>query len=375
MKDRIGIVGGGQLGRMLGIAAKQLGFRVTIIDPTPHSPAGQVVDEQIIADFTDEVAIRALAARIDFLTFEVELANSLVLEEVAKKGTIVHPFASTLGLIKDKYMQKKFLEECRIPTAKSLSVVSYEDIKTAAKKFGYPLLLKARRDAYDGRGNALIKNPKGIKKAMEKLSGRALYIEQFVPFVKELAIMVVRSSTGEIRTYPVVETIHKNNICHTVIAPAQIDSSILKKAELLARKVMKELKGAGVFGIEMFLTSKDKILINEIAPRVHNSGHYTIEACMTSQFEQHIRAITGLPLGSTQMKVPTAVMVNILGDRIAPVELQGFSQALSIPNVTVHIYGKQDTKPERKMGHITVVDSNWKKAYKKAKQARRLLSI
>ncbi len=375
MKNRIGIVGGGQLGRMLAFEAKKMGFMVTVTDPTSASPAGQVADEQIIAPYNDETAIRQLAEKSDFLTFEVELANAKVLDELTKKGIQVNPSAKTLEIIKDKLKQKEFLKNVKIPIADFIAIESREDILKAARKFDYPLLLKARFDAYDGRGNVLIKGEKDIEKGLEKLSGRKLYIEKFVPFIKELAIMIARNTKGEIVSYPVVETIHKNNICHMVLAPAPVDKKVQKKVQLLAKKVMQKLKGAGVFGIEMFLDRKNRIYINEIAPRVHNSGHYTIEACITSQFEQHIRAITGMPLGKTTMVTPAAVMINILGQRQGKSEIVGLDDALNIPNVSIHVYGKMDTKLERKMGHITVIDYDLKSAYKKALRARKLISI
>jgi 5-(carboxyamino)imidazole ribonucleotide synthase len=383
MKNRIGIVGGGQLGRMLAFEAKKMGFHVTVLDPTPKSPAGQVADHQIVADYKDEKAIRELAKLSDFMTFEIELANADILDELSAKGLQINPSAKTLNIIKDKLKQKQFLKDAGLPVADFIDVEAYgntpvqirENIISAAKKFGYPILLKARFDAYDGRGNALIESEKDIEVGVKKLSGRLLYVEKFVPFTKELAIMVARNIKGEIATYPVVETIHKNNICHIVKVPAPVDEKIQKKAEEVAKKVMEQLKGAGVFGIEMFLTKKGEIIINEIAPRVHNSGHYTIEANVTSQFEQHIRAITGLPLGKTDLKTPAAVMINILGERRGNVALEGLDEALSIPNVAVHIYGKTETRPERKMGHITVVDKTLDAALEKAVKARKIISI
>jgi 5-(carboxyamino)imidazole ribonucleotide synthase len=375
MKHRIGIVGGGQLGRMLGFAAKKMGFVVTVIDPTPNSPAGQVVDEQIVANVKDEKAIRQLAKKSDYLTFEVELANAEILEELSKEGIEVHPSAKTLIIIKDKFAQKEFLSKAGIPVAESIAVENKEDILAAAKKFKYPFLLKARFDAYDGRGNALIKKPSDIETGMKKLEGRKLYVEKFVPFVKEVAVMVARSTTGEIKTYPVVETIHKNNICHLVLAPAPVNTATQKKAQNLAKKVMQNLKGAGVFGIEMFVTKSNKVIINEIAPRVHNAGHFSMEACVTPQFEQHIRAITGMPLGNTEMIVPAAVMINILGERQGTAEIKGLTEVLKMPNVAVHIYGKAETKIERKMGHITVIGDNLDKVKKTAQRVRAQLSI
>jgi 5-(carboxyamino)imidazole ribonucleotide synthase len=395
MKNRIGIVGGGQLGRMMAFDAKKLGFTVNIIDPTPHSPAGQVSDYQIVAPVSDENAIRELAGMSDFLTFEVELANAEILEELSKKGVEINPSAKTLGIIKDKFEQKKFLHHAGLPVVEFLPVISSDsersrdfspaelgrndkikaEIKQAAEKFGYPLLLKARFDAYDGRGNALVKDESQIDDAIDKLRERKLYVEKFVPFIKELAVVTARSTKGEIKSYPVVETVHKNNICHTVTAPAPVDEVIKKKAEQLAVKTMEHLKGAGVFAIEMFLTEEGDVLINEIAPRVHNSGHYTIEACVTSQFEQHIRAITGLPLGSTDMILPAAVMINILGERNGNAQVQDIDKALQIPNVFVHIYGKIETKVERKMGHITVIGKTIEECMQKAKEARALITI
>lgn len=374
MKKRIGIVGGGQLGRMLTVPAKELGFTVNIIDPTPGSPAGQIADHEITADFKDKEAIRKLGNISDYLTFEIELADSKILQELEKKGLKINPSPKTLEIIRDKLKQKQFLKKSGIPIGDFMEVNSKKDILNAAKKFGYPLLLKARFDAYDGRGNALIKNESEIKNAIDKLKGRKLYVEKFVPFTKELAIIAARSIKGKILTYPVVETIHKNNILHYLLSPAPVDEKIAKKAKDLAIKVMQHLNGAGVFGIEMFLTKDGEILINEIAPRVHNSGHHTIEANVTSQFEQHIRAISGMDLGSTEIISP-AVMINILGERNGKADPQGVEKAEKIPGVKVHIYGKLETKPERKMGHITALGNTIEEAYNKAIRARKLITI
>lgn len=376
MKNRIGIIGGGQLGKMMTQEAKKMGFYVTILDPTLNSPAGQVADRQIVADFNDEKAIVEVAKQSDFLTFEIENTNGEFLDELEKKVPCkINPSGKSWRLFQDKLAQKQLFRKYQLPTPKFMPVDSIQDLKKAIKKFRLPVLLKARFDAFDGRGNALIKKESDLEKAWEKLKDNKLYVEEYIPFDKELAVMVARSEKGGIVPYPVVETIQKNNICHFVLAPAQISDIARKRALNLAIKTMKLLKGAGVFGIEMFKTKDDHVLINEIAPRVHNSGHYTIEACITSQFEQHIRAITGLPLGKTDMIIPAAVMVNILGDRPGEAKVEGFHKALAIPNVAVHIYNKKDTKPERKMGHITVVDKDIKSAYKKAKQARKYISI
>lgn len=375
MKNRIGIVGGGQLGKMMALPAKSMGFTVTVIDPTPDSPAGQVVDKQITANYNDAEATKNLAKVSDFITVEIEHINTDTLQKLADKGIAVNPSPKTIEIIKNKFAQKEFLTSAGIPVAPYAAVANKTEILAAAKKFGYPFLLKARFDAYDGRGNALIKTEKDITEALEKFGDRKLYVEQFVPFEKELAIMIAQGGNGEIVPYPVVETIHKNNILHLTIAPARVDKKIADKAKNFAIKTMEHLHGAGVFGIEMFLTKEGNVLINEIAPRVHNSGHYTIEACETSQFEQHIRAITGLPLGQPDMLVPAAVMVNVLGERTGPATVQGMENVLAIPGASVHIYGKKETKPERKMGHITVIGDKIEDVIKNALQARKALSI
>ena len=373
--NRIGIVGGGQLGKMLTQSAKKLGFYVTVIDPTPDSPAGQVADKQIVADYKDSKAIIELSKTSDFITFEIELANDSALYKIMKKGKIVNPSPATLGIIRDKLKQKEFLKKNKIPIAKFVKISSQQDIVNAAKTFGFPLMLKARTDGYDGRGNFLISKIQDVEKGLKKLEGRKLYVEKFINFSKELAVMVVRNTKKEIAIYPVVETIHKDNICDTVIAPAPVSKKQYEKAQRLAKKVVSILKGAGVFGIEMFLKKKDNVLVNEIAPRVHNSGHYTIEGCITSQFEQHIRAITNLPLGSTAMTSKVVVMKNILGRKNGQGMPIGVEKALKIPGVSLHIYGKKESRPQRKMGHITVVGNSINECLRKVNKARNALVI
>ena len=376
MKNRIGIVGGGQLGKMMTLEAKKMGFFVTILDPTIQSPAGQVADQQIVADFNDEQAIIKLAKQSDYLTFEIENTNGKFLDQLEKKVTCkINPTGKSWRLFQDKLAQKKLFAKGKIPTPKFFAVKCKKDIYSAIKHLRLPILLKARFDAYDGRGNALIKTEKDIDKAWEKLKEKKLYAEKYIAFVKELAIMIARNQKGKIVPYPVVETVQKNNICHFVLAPAQISRLAKKRATQVAIKTMSLLKGAGVFGIEMFKTKDDQVQINEIAPRVHNSGHYTIESCVTSQFEQHIRAVAGLPLGSTRLKTPASVMINILGERKGTPKISGFEKALAIKGVSIHIYGKKEVRLERKMGHITVIDETVEKAYKKAVLARKYIII
>ncbi len=371
----IGIVGGGQLGRMLTQAAVALGLQVVVVNPGANSPAAQVGAEEIVGDLYDEAALIQLGKSCDVVTVEIEHLDAAVLAKIAKAGKHVHPSPETLKTIQDKYEQKRFLKKAGIATAEFVEVKSSSDAQKVLEKFGGKMLLKTKHGAYDGRGNALIEGEETLKAALEQFEGRELYAEAFVQFDKELAIMVARSTNGDVKAFPVVETFHERNICVEVHAPAEVDKEIIAKAEKLGTDTVKALKGAGVYGVEMFLTQEGEVLVNEIAPRVHNSGHYTIEACKTSQFEQHIRAVAGLPLGPTAMKVPAAVMINILGERDGETLLTGQDEVKKIPDTTVHIYGKSPTKVDRKMGHITSTAKNIATAQKHAKLAREQISI
>lgn len=371
----IGIVGGGQLGKMLTDSAHKLGFKVVVLDPTPNSPASLVADKQIIGDFKNKKDILKLGKLCDFITFEIESANPEGLKELIKKGKIVHPSPEVLKIINDKFRQKIFLNENDIPVAPFAIIESEIDCENQAKIFGYPFLLKARFGAYDGRGNFLIKSKKDINRGFKKLSGSILYAEKFVPFVKELSVVCTRNKKGEIITFPVVETIHKNNICHIVRSPAPISSKIEKKAETIAKEIINKLKGVGTFAFEMFLTKKGEIFINEIAPRVHNSGHHSIEAFNMSQFEAHIRAVTGMPFMKLKSNSKSSVMHNILGDRRGKAFHSQNHKIKTGPLEYVHIYGKLETRKERKMGHITVLGNSLKQAESKAKNLRKRIKI
>jgi 5-(carboxyamino)imidazole ribonucleotide synthase len=375
MKKRIGIVGGGQLGRMLAQAAQKMGYFVTVLDPGENSPAGQVADAQILGSFKDKDMVLELAKVSDFMTFEIESANAEALEEIEKTGLPVHPSPALLKIIKDKYSQKVFLRERNIPVGKFASVENEADCENQAEIFGYPFLLKARFDAYDGRGNFVVKNQEDIKVGFEKLAKSKLYAEKFVPFIKELSVVCARGVNGEIITYPVVETIHKNNICHIVRSPAPVGEDIILKARRVANQVLDNLKGVGTIAVEMFLTDSGDVLVNEIAPRVHNSGHHTIEAFDISQFEAHIQAVTGMDLQEPKPLSQTAVMINILGERNGEALLSG-EHNLNLPTKThVHIYGKIETRPERKMGHITVLSNDLESAENLALEIRKNLEI
>ncbi len=371
----IGIIGGGQLGRMLTLAALPLGFRVIVVNPAPNSPAAQVGAEEIVGDLYDPVVLHQLAERSDFITIEIEHLDVDALEAIEKLGKKVNPSSATLRIIQDKLKQKEFFDSANIPVAPFVATDSELDAQNALKQFDGKMLLKTRFGAYDGRGNMVVQSEDDIKKAFEKFGDAKLYAEKFVPFKKELAVMVARSTTGEIALYPVVETIHERNINIEVLAPAEVDEFITKKTLDVAHSVAQLLEGAGMFGIEMFLTNSGDVLVNEIAPRVHNSGHYTLDASTTSQFEQHIRAITGMPLGDTKLTVPAAVMVNILGEHDRPTVVEGMDAVALIPSTNVHLYGKSPTKVDRKMGHITSTGETIDVARTRARAARKAISI
>jgi len=354
MAKILGIIGGGQLGMMITEAAKKMTEHISeviVLDPTKNCPAAQVGAKQIVADFKDEKAIRELAERSDLITYEIESGNSEVLKSVEGK-TEINPSPETLKIIQDKLLQKTFLHEHKIPVADFIQVNNIEDLENGLKKFGYPSLLKIRRDAYDGRGNYKINSQDEIKKAFSYFREKNLMLEKFVPFKIEVSIIAARNTKGQIKTYPLVENIHEHNILRQTIAPARVSKEIAEKAQKIAETTMDVLKGAGVFGIEMFVDSNDEILINEIAPRVHNSGHHSLQSSETSQFEQHLRAILGLELGSVNLVHPT-VMYNILGSE----DFEGEYKPIVITekNVFLKMYGKKISKPLRKLGHINIV--------------------
>jgi 5-(carboxyamino)imidazole ribonucleotide synthase len=354
MAKILGIIGGGQLGMMITEAAKNMPeyiSKIIVIDPIENCPASQVGAEQIISDFKNKEAIIDLANKSDIITYEIESGDSDVLKSV-EKNVEINPSPETLKIIQDKFLQKAFLLENNIPIPDFIKIENIEDVKKGLNKFGYPTLLKARRDAYDGRGNYKINSEDEIQKAFEYFKGQDLLLEKFVPFKMEVSVIASRNTKGQIKTYPLVENIHEDNILRETIAPARVSDKVTKNAEEIAKKTMTVLKGAGIFGIEMFVTQNDDIVINEIAPRVHNSGHHTLQSSETSQFEQHLRAILGLDLGSTKL-IHNTIMYNILGT-------QGFEGEyipldISKDNLFLKMYGKKISKPLRKLGHLNLV--------------------
>ncbi len=367
---KLGIIGGGQLGKIMSQKAKKMGFHVTILDPTFNCPAAQVSDKHIIGGFHDSAMLEQLVQETDVTTFELEHVDTTILKELYDNGHNIHPSPYVIELIQNKYEQKKLLDEQGIPVPKYKSVQSQEDLKS----FGFPVIQKSKKEGYDGKGVMMLKSEADLPEAIKAES----FIEELVDIDKELAIIVARNSQGEIKCYPVVEMLFddRTHICDIVMAPARISKAIEDKAVEISVASIKALDGVGIFGVELFLTHSGEILVNEIAPRPHNSGHYTVEACATSQFEQIIRAVTNLPLGSTKLISP-AVMVNILGEDGYEGEpfIEGIHEALEIPELSFHFYGKSFTKPFRKMGHITVLDEDIDKALEKAMKAKNILKV
>lgn len=368
----IGIIGGGQLGRMMAMAARRMGCAISVIDPTPDCPAGQLADQQIVAAFDDQKAMRSLVEACDVTTFEIETIDVTDLIEMEKAGHAIYPSPVLLAKLQDKLLQKQFLADAGLPTAVFVDAGALDPDTFA--EFGYPLVQKARRGGYDGRGVAVIKSADEFDRHLPVPS----YIERFVQAEKELSVLVARCRNGHCRCYPVVEMrVHsEQNVLDTLISPARVSGEVAVTAETIAKRAVETMEGVGVFGVEMFLTAHGDILINEIAPRTHNSGHHTIEACVTDQFEQHLRAVMGLPLGSVEQLSP-AVMLNLLG---APgsegrVKLSGLSEALMIHNVNVHLYGKAQTRPYRKMGHATILGQNLEIAEQIADKLREIITI
>ncbi|SFR94137.1 5-(carboxyamino)imidazole ribonucleotide synthase [Halomicrobium zhouii] len=354
----LGVVGGGQLGRMLGEAAAPLGVELVVTDPTPDPPAAPVVRDALVGEFDDEATFRELAERADVLTYEIELADPDVLERVAEEtGTPVHPDPETLRTIQDKLVQKRRLSEAGVPVPEFRQVDSADDLREACAELGYPAMLKAREGGYDGRGNVPVESPDDVEEAFVAIDGPAM-VEEMVDFERELAVMGCRGADGERDTFPVTETVHEEEILRESVSPPRTDDdAVLDRAREVVLEVLDAMDGRGVFGVELFETTDGEVLLNEIAPRPHNSGHWTIEGCHTSQFEQHVRAVMGMPLGTTERRAPT-VSANILGDveERQPGTLSGEESVLATPRAHLHWYGKHDVYELRKMGHVTLVD-------------------
>lgn len=347
----IGIIGGGQLGRMMALSAKERGYRIAVLDPTPDCPTAQVADWHIEAAYDDLDALKELAERSDVLTYEFENVDADTIEHVqAESDTAIPQGTSLLLITQNRLSEKEFLEKAGIPIASYAKIETGADLHQALKTLGFPAVLKTIRGGYDGKGQVVLTNDSDRTEAESLLENGTCVLEKWVSFDKEISIMVARNESGDIVTLPVSENIHRDNILLKSIVPARVSEATLLEARNIAETIAEKMSLVGVLGVELFLTESGKIYANELAPRPHNSGHYSIEACSASQFDLHIRAICGYPLPKVTL-LKSAVMVNILGEH--------YEKALDLnvyqPSWHVHDYSKQGVKVGRKMGHVTIL--------------------
>ena len=352
---KLGIIGGGQLAWMMADAANKLGVKLIVQTPSPNDPAVSIAQDSIFAAVDDAAATEILATKCDIITFENEFVNLEALSLLEKQGVCFRPQLAALAPLLDKYEQRCYLRDLGLPVPQFLALSGEKDIEYKIESLGFPVVLKARRHGYDGQGTFIIRDFSTLSTIVNQSHSQFL-VEEFVPFTKELAIIAARSVNGEIVIYPAVETIQKEQVCRWVIASAKITKEQSLEIDAIAHKLLNSLQYVGVFGIELFLTAEGKILINEIAPRTHNSGHFSLDACETSQFEQHLRAVCGLPLTNATLNSASAIMVNLLGYESCKNDYQKQRQQLAnIPQATVHWYGKTEARSGRKLGHITVL--------------------
>lgn len=373
---KLGILGGGQLGKMMLYDTRKYDIQTYVLDASPEAPckiACEVFEQGDLMDFDTVVNF---GRKVDVLTFEIELVNVDALEQLESEGKKVYPSSATLRKIQDKGVQKQFYAEKGIPTADfTVYAEKYELTEALVRKeWDYPFVWKSCTGGYDGKGVSVIR----VEEDLIPLPEGACLAEKMIPFKNELAVIVARNVSGEVKTYPVVEMeFHPEaNQVEYVICPARIEDHVAEKARAVAKKVSESFEHVGLLAVEMFQTEDDEILVNEVAPRPHNSGHYSIEASFTNQFEQHLRAILDLPLGETESKVG-GVMVNLVGDENheGQVHYQNIGKIMQMPGVTPHIYGKKQTRPFRKMGHVTIVNKDLGEARRIAEEVKKEIKV
>lgn len=373
---KLGILGGGQLGKMMLYETRKYDIQTLVLDPSNDAPSKIACNEFFQGDLMDYNTVYEFGKKVDVLTFEIENVNVDALAQLEKEGKTVFPSAKTLKTINNKATQKLFYVDHQIPTADFTRFAYPDEMLNAVKNesLAFPFVWKSARFGYDGQGVKIIRTYSDL----ENLPDGECIAEKMVPFKNELAVIVARDSKGNVKTYPVVEMeFHPEaNQVEYVICPARISEEVAKKAQLIALKVSKAYEHVGLLAVEMFQTKNDEILVNEVAPRPHNSGHYSIEASYTNQFEQQIRAILGLPLGNTESKV-AGIMVNLVGDEdyTGPVVYKNIEKIMAMEGVTPHIYGKRETRPFRKMGHVTIVNKDIAKAREIAEQVKKSIRV
>lgn len=372
---RLGIIGGGQLARMTAIAALPLGVEVIVLEKNPHSPAARLSPDCVVGDWSDRQTLLRFAQRCDVITLENEFVDAGCLRLLEDAGHVVYPSSACLRVTQDKYIQKMALQAVGLSVPPFRAVDSPAAVVQAGEALGWPLVLKTRRNGYDGKGNFTLRLQADVAAGWAALGGgkTELMVEAWFPFERELAVIVTRGRDGAMAVYPVVETVQRDHVCQVVKVPAAIPEAVAQRAADLARRAVHSVSGVGSFGVELFLSAKGELAINELAPRVHNSGHYTIEACDCSQFENHVRAVLGWPLGNPLMVAPAAVMVNLLGVKMASGRPQGLKAVLGLRGARLHLYGKLASGPGRKMGHITVLQNSVPEALAIAEPAARAL--
>ncbi len=367
----IGVMGGGQLGRMFTVAARQLGYRVHIFSPEKRSPAGQLADLEIVAGYTDREAVEDFARGIDVLTFEFE---NIPAEAIAwcAAHCVVRPAGRVLHTAQHRLREKEFLRGEGLPIAPFARVESETALRTALEKIGTPAVLKSASFGYDGKGQCKITEPGLVSRAWDAVGADVAVVEGFIPFEREVSLIIARGLDGATACFPLCENLHRNHILDLTVVPARVPESVADAARDLAIRVAESLDLVGVLAVEMFLLADGALVINELAPRPHNSGHFSLDACVTSQFEQQVRAVCGLPLGSTDLLRPCA-MANLLGDVWSGGE-PAWPAAAAFPGVKLHLYGKSDPRPGRKMGHLTALAGTVEEAIEAASNARAALN-
>jgi len=373
---KLGVLGGGQLGRMLLAETQKFDIHTSILDSNKNAPCAEICNKFIVGDLLDFDAVYNFGKTVDLLTIEIENVNLDALDQLENEGLIIYPKPKDLRIIQSKARQKNFYVDHQIPTAEFLHYAYKEELKHSVENdiIDFPFVWKAARFGYDGNGVKIVRNNDDLN----GLPNVECITEKLIPFKNELAVIVARNADGETTTYPVVEMeFHPEaNQVEYVICPARISSKVAEKARAVALNVVKELNFIGLLAVEMFQTKNDDILVNEVAPRPHNSGHYSIEASYTNQFEQHLRSILNLPLGNTDSKV-AGIMVNLVGAEgfSGDVVYENLNDILKIDGVTPHIYGKKETRPFRKMGHVTIVNSDIDTARKVAQQVKETIKV
>ncbi len=366
----IGVMGGGQLGRMFAMAARRMGYRVHIFTPEENSPAGQFADLTRIADYDNEAAVHRFAEGVDLVTFEFENIPVATAEWCAR-DVDVRPAGSILHIAQNRLREKNFLADSGIPVAPFRAVRSEHELAAALEQIGRPAILKTAAFGYDGKGQQTINAREDVEEIWRASSADELVLEGAIDFEKEISVIVARNADGEMATFPVCENLHRNHILDLTVVPARIEETVEREAAKLARAIAEKLQLVGLLAVEMFLQSDGKIIVNELAPRPHNSGHWTIEGCLTSQFEQQVRAVCGLSLGGTEILRPAA-MANLLGE-LWQNGGPNWPAALAVKGVHLHLYGKNEPRPRRKMGHLTALAESAEKAIAKVTEARTAL--